>query len=627
MFRGALKTELKLMPLQEGAHQAPCEEFILDKDQILIGRAPHCDISLDDKSISFYHALIRFDLETKITTIIDLGSVNGLFVNSHKVSALHPQLLHAGDLVEIGTIKLQVQEVFDKIPLVNLDEKVSRRKIDECTHHLHEPIVISDQFTLIDNEYCDIVFNQIEEIIEKNPLEENGGEYRDYIDPHEHNTDLFIDLPELDQESLDKELEGQKSRSNTPLCLNFSIFVNDALIDIVDKEASPGTYSLSSQKNGKRVLFTDLIPLVSDLNLFSLDTDKGLVASPPANDHFQIKMHSKYEIEFVTSNGVRLHVKLGHQLKRIDFHPLIGFDQKTKKEAYKVFTGFFVFFLIMLLIPTHEVIFKEQEEISIVYRPTPQESPQESIEESSPKVEVQTPDPGPVREDRQEQKMAQAPEAAAPTPVQEPTPPAPTPEVAEQPQRFELNTQSRLQRLSSNRQTSQQTVVQNTQQGISAPSSDASRERSTNAPSRNVQGLGSDQMGEEARSSGARGLASREGISSAYMSPRTVVLGSMDPELLRKILREYLPQFRHCYQQEINRTGQDLSGVIDLDFRIGQSGNVERVDISVSGGQFSPQGTNCMSNVLRMINFPAPKGGGVVDVRQPLNFSAERTKL
>ena len=32
----------------------------------------------------------------------------------------------------------------------------------------------------------------------------------------------------------------------------------------------------------------------------------------------------------------------------------------------------------------------------------------------------------------------------------------------------------------------------------------------------------------------------------------------MDPDLLRKILQEYLPQFRHCYQQELAQNNEIL---------------------------------------------------------------------
>jgi outer membrane biosynthesis protein TonB len=113
---------------------------------------------------------------------------------------------------------------------------------------------------------------------------------------------------------------------------------------------------------------------------------------------------------------------------------------------------------------------------------------------------------------------------------------------------------------------------------------------------------------------------------SGFTAAKTVVLGSMDPELLRKILREYIPQFRYCYQSELARNSS-LSGTIDLNFTINPQGKVIKSNAVAKNGSFSTKGLSCIDNVLKMIPFPSPKGAGVVEVRQPLNFSSEKIKL
>jgi pSer/pThr/pTyr-binding forkhead associated (FHA) protein len=147
-------------------------------------------------------------------------------------------------------------------------------------------------------------------------------------------------------------------------------------------------------------------------------------------------------------------------------------------------------------------------------------------------------------------------------------------------------------------------------------------------------GNGSDSRGNGSASYGSRGLASKSGFDSSYLEPKTVVLGSMDPEVLRTILREYIGQFRSCYQQELIEQSDKISGVIDLNFTISAAGRVEKYDIRAKGGRgpasgtlFSKKGINCMGQVLSIIPFPKPKGGGVVDVKQPLNFFAETQKI
>lgn len=139
--------------------------------------------------------------------------------------------------------------------------------------------------------------------------------------------------------------------------------------------------------------------------------------------------------------------------------------------------------------------------------------------------------------------------------------------------------------------------------------------------------LGKDAVGNYDRSTTTKGLANKKGIDTAFVQADTVVMGSIEPEVLRKILQEYLPQFKFCYQQELQEHSEKIKGIVDLNFRIEGDGKVSTVNIKTAQTQFSPKGISCMSNILRIIDFPKPKGGGLVDVRQPLNFFSESTKI
>ena len=96
--------------------------------------------------------------------------------------------------------------------------------------------------------------------------------------------------------------------------------------------------------------------------------------------------------------------------------------------------------------------------------------------------------------------------------------------------------------------------------------------------------LGDNFKGKYDRSVGSKGLSKKRKIMTAYeVSVPKVVMGSMDPELLRRLLREHMPQFRHCYQQEL--LGNDRAeGKVDLRFRIIGKGRIKNV--AVSGRQF-----------------------------------------
>jgi len=109
----------------------------------------------------------------------------------------------------------------------------------------------------------------------------------------------------------------------------------------------------------------------------------------------------------------------------------------------------------------------------------------------------------------------------------------------------------------------------------------------------------------------------------AGMPYKTVVLGGMDPDIIRKILMEHLPQFRYCYQKILDRTQEEYSGIVKLNFIIGASGHVTRADAVAASGQLPGEVRDCVRNVLLGIGFPAPAGGGRIEVDQPMNFYAK----
>lgn len=122
------------------------------------------------------------------------------------------------------------------------------------------------------------------------------------------------------------------------------------------------------------------------------------------------------------------------------------------------------------------------------------------------------------------------------------------------------------------------------------------------------------------------GFGDKNGVDTSYISTETKVLGSIDPELIRKILREHLEQFRYCYQKEL--LNNDVSGVFYLDFQINQGGRAPagKINVSTKSFKFSSTTIGCLQKVVGLIQFPKPKGGGVVDIRQPLNFVSAKSR-
>lgn len=80
-------------------HRGPAQgsRFLLDNDEISIGRSPESDVFLDDVTVSRKHAHIKRNADE--FSITDSHSLNGTYVNSISITS---QVLHMGDELQIG---------------------------------------------------------------------------------------------------------------------------------------------------------------------------------------------------------------------------------------------------------------------------------------------------------------------------------------------------------------------------------------------------------------------------------------------------------------------------------------------------------------------------------------------
>ena len=75
--------------------------YLLDEDEVKVGRDPRADILLDDSTVSRAHAIFRRAGST--FSVIDAGSLNGTYVNRQRVDE---QVLKNGDEIMIGKFRL-----------------------------------------------------------------------------------------------------------------------------------------------------------------------------------------------------------------------------------------------------------------------------------------------------------------------------------------------------------------------------------------------------------------------------------------------------------------------------------------------------------------------------------------
>ena len=75
--------------------------YLLDEDEVSVGRDPNADILLDDSTVSRAHAV--FHRVNGTYHVTDAGSLNGTYVNRKRVD---DQELHNGDEIMIGKFRL-----------------------------------------------------------------------------------------------------------------------------------------------------------------------------------------------------------------------------------------------------------------------------------------------------------------------------------------------------------------------------------------------------------------------------------------------------------------------------------------------------------------------------------------
>ena len=75
--------------------------YLLDEDEVTVGRDPRADILLDYSTVSRQHAVFR--RENGAYTVIDAGSLNGTYVNRQRVDKA---TLKNGDEIMIGKFRL-----------------------------------------------------------------------------------------------------------------------------------------------------------------------------------------------------------------------------------------------------------------------------------------------------------------------------------------------------------------------------------------------------------------------------------------------------------------------------------------------------------------------------------------
>jgi hypothetical protein len=99
------------------------------------------------------------------------------------------------------------------------------------------------------------------------------------------------------------------------------------------------------------------------------------------------------------------------------------------------------------------------------------------------------------------------------------------------------------------------------------------------------------------------------------------VVGGLDKDLIRRVVRAHINEIRYCYNQGLARD-PNLKGRVAVQFQIGSTGKVPTAIVSETDVKDNNVGS-CIASAVRRWQFPKPPGGGTVIVTYPFVLAAD----
>ena len=119
---------------------------------------------------------------------------------------------------------------------------------------------------------------------------------------------------------------------------------------------------------------------------------------------------------------------------------------------------------------------------------------------------------------------------------------------------------------------------------------------------------------------GAGGLGGRRASSPDVVPGTAEVRGSLDKEIIRRIIRRHINEVKFCYERELVRNA-GLVGRVMIQFTIAGTGQVMASLVQSSTLNSMPV-EQCIAQAVRRWEFPKPQGGGIVVVTYPFVLKA-----
>ncbi len=617
------------------SHQAPfsltvmeedkqCKEFPLNSKTILIGRKG-AEIVIADSRASRCHALIEISKEGKIK-IKDLKSKNGTYINNRRITEGR---FNIGDILLIGKTKLSLQDnrinkdsIAFEDTRIGIELSTNMKDFEKTQNLIKNSKKLSpknSKLKMIDGAFCDIIFNDskfkghsraVNDILHWDPKK------RDYID-------IYDSVPSA-KDIIEKKPKGYSLEVTTLLSGNI---ISRDYLPLINGTYYAGKYKregkvieVPSLRDNKKISFIKVqkgTPFILRLPTFKIRNSKQCLDEDI--DQVAIEKNDIFSIE---QGMMQLLIRYSFIPPILSAPPILELNKKDVIKATS--TLMLIIILASLSTLVHKKVEEpEEKKVSIIYKPQPKvkienkfqpkDAAQTMASEASKKASNQQ-----SKQNREKKTVKKVAKTSAP--------PSPSPKTYKKSTKLKnlfrsLSTSSNAPRIVQNSSTS--STTQSLTSSVQQVSGSGTVKTSYGSPGK----LGAGTSGKYDLSTGSKGLSAKQGISKvSYKIPGAVVSGSgIDQKLLAKILKELIPQFKHCYQRELLKN-EEIEGVINLLFRIHGNGTINNIKVKGENFSFSAQGNDCIKRAITTVRtrFPRPPKGGVADIKQPLDFSSTK---
>jgi hypothetical protein len=118
---------------------------------------------------------------------------------------------------------------------------------------------------------------------------------------------------------------------------------------------------------------------------------------------------------------------------------------------------------------------------------------------------------------------------------------------------------------------------------------------------------------------GISNLGGRKAYAPDPMSGTAEIKGSLDKDIIRRVIRRNINQIKYCYDSELQKD-PSLAGRVRIKFVIDQNGGV--ISSLPVGTGVSNAVDVCVASKIKQLSFPTPEGGGIVEVTYPFIFQS-----